>query len=60
MLTDRRFVCERANTLQKREFVNWLFNSDLYNQNGLYRKAPMFGILSLNHLKIKEKGLVIL
>ncbi len=59
LLTDMKHVYSRADTLQKREFVNMVFDSNLYYENGIYRTPTMFGLLSHNHLKRKEKGLLI-
>ena len=59
LLTDMNHVYSRADTLQKREFVNMVFDSNLYYENGIYRTPTMLGLLSHNHLKMKEKGLLI-
>jgi len=56
MLTDIRYVYSKADILQKREFVNLVFDSNLYYQNGIYRTPTMMSILSHNYLKMKEKG----
>jgi len=53
------FVYSKANTLQKREFVNIVFDSNLYYENGIYRTPTMMDLLSSNHLKIKEEKLLI-
>src|SRR5690606_1117557 len=45
--------------LQKREFVNRVFDSNLYYEKGIYRTPTMLGLLSHKHLKMKEKGLLI-
>ena len=54
-----RHVYTVSDTLQKREFVNRVFDSNLYYENGIYRTPTMLGLLSHNHLKMKEKGLLI-
>jgi len=54
-----RHVYSKSDTLQKREFVNRVFDSNLYYENGIYRTPTMLGLLSHNHLKMKEKGLMI-
>ncbi|QNL47771.1 hypothetical protein H8S90_13165 [Olivibacter sp. SDN3] len=59
LLTDMRHVYSKSNTLQKREFVNMVFDSNLHYESGIYRIPTMLGILSHNHLKMKEKGLLI-
>lgn len=59
LLSDMRYVYSKSDTLQKREFVNLVFDSNLYYENGLYRTPTMLGVLSRNHLKMKERGLLI-
>ena len=59
LLTDMKHVYSRADTLQKREFVNMVFDSNLYYENDIYRTPTMLGLFSHNHLKMKEKGLLI-
>lgn len=56
-LTDMKFVYSKANTLQKREFVNIVLDNNLYYKNGIYRTPTMMGLFSINHLKIKEENL---
>ena len=58
-LTDMKFVYSKANTLQKREFVNIVFDSNLYYENGIYRTPTMMDLFSNNHLKMKEENLLI-
>ena len=58
-LTDMKFVYSKANTLQKREFVNIVFDSNLYYENGIYRTPTMLDLFSINHLKMKEENLLI-
>ena len=48
---DMKFVYSKANTLQKREFVNIVFNSNLYYEKGIYRTPTMMDLFSINHLK---------
>ncbi|GEP90751.1 hypothetical protein CTE07_23960 [Chitinophaga terrae (ex Kim and Jung 2007)] len=59
LLTDMRYVYTKSDTLRKREFVNLVFDSNLYYQDGIYRTPTMLGVLSHNHLIMKEKGLLI-
>ncbi len=54
LLTDMRHVYTVSNTLQKREFVKRVFDSNLYYENGIYRTPTILGLLSHNHLKMKE------
>lgn len=58
-LTDMKFIYDQADTLQKREFVNIVFDSNLYYENGIYRTPTMIALFSNNHLKMKEKNLLI-
>ena len=57
--TDMKFVYSKANTLQKREFVNVVFDSNLYYEKGIYRTPTMMDLFSSNHLKMKEENLLI-
>ncbi|MDX6187840.1 recombinase family protein [Flavobacterium sp. Fl-318] len=59
MLTDLKFVYSNADIMQKREFVNLVFDSNLYYQEGIYRTPTMMNILSCNHLIMKEKGCLV-
>lgn len=59
LLTDLCHVYDSADTMQKREFVNLVFDSNLYYEKGIYRTPTMLDFLSHNHLKMKEKGLLI-
>jgi len=58
-LTDMKFIFEQADILQKREFVNIVFDSNLYYENGFYRTPTMMDLFSVNHLKMKEESLLI-
>lgn len=40
---------------RKREFVNLVFDSNLYYENGIYRTPTMLNTFSSNSLKIKQK-----
>ncbi len=59
LLTDLRYVFTQADTIQKREFIAQGFDSNLYYENGVYRTPTMLEIFSHNHLKMREKNLVI-
>ncbi len=54
-----RYVYSRSDTRQKREFVNLVFDSNLYYRNGIYRTPAIMDIFSHNYLKIREKGYLI-
>lgn len=59
LLGDVRHVYSSANTLQKREFVNMVFDGNLYYQEGIYRTPTMLDIFSRNASKMEEKGYLI-
>lgn len=59
LLTDLKLVYLKSDTLQKRQFVNLVFDSNLYYENRIYRTPTMLNILSGKHLIMKEKGLLI-
>ena len=54
-----RAAYENAETVDKREFVELVFTNNLYYQDGIYRTPTMLSLVSHNHLKMKEKGLLI-
>lgn len=58
-LSDIRQIYSKASTIEKREFVNLVFDSNLYYENGIYRTPTMLGIFSHNCLKMKDKGLLV-
>jgi site-specific DNA recombinase len=58
-LTDIPYVYSKSDTLQKREFINLVFDNNLYYHNGIYRTPTMLNIFSHNHLKMREKGYLI-
>lgn len=59
MLTDIKFMYNKADIIQKRDFVNMVFDSNLYYQEGIYRTPTMMNIFSNNHLIMKDKGYLI-
>ena len=59
LLTDISSVYTKANTLEKREFVNLVFDSNLYYEEGIYRTPTMLHVFTCNQLKMKNKGLLI-
>ncbi|MFT4204309.1 MAG: recombinase family protein [Chitinophagaceae bacterium] len=58
-LSDMRYVFTASSTIQKRDFINRVFDSNLYHQEGIYRTPTMLRVLSHNVLKMKEKGFLI-
>jgi len=56
MLSDIGSIYEQADTLKKREFVNLVFDSNLYYESGIYRTPTMLDIFSHNASKMEEKG----
>ena len=59
LATDIRGLFEKADTVAKQEFVKLGFDNNLYYEKGIYRTPTMLGILSRNHLKMREKGVLI-
>jgi len=59
MLTDIKYVYLKADIMQKREFVNLVFDSNLYYQEGIYRTPTMMNVFSHNSLLMKDKGYLI-
>jgi len=59
LATDIRGLFEKADTVAKQEFVKLGFDNNLYYEKGIYRTPTMLSILSRNHLKMREKGLLI-
>lgn len=56
LLTDIKSVYETATTVQKREFVNMVFDSNLYYEKGIYRTPTMLDLFSQNASKMEDKG----
>nr|WP_315167163.1 recombinase family protein [uncultured Flavobacterium sp.] len=59
LLGDIRHIYTKADILQKREFVNMVFDGNLYYQEGIYRTPTMLDLLSHNASKMEEKGYLI-
>jgi site-specific DNA recombinase len=57
-LKDIKEIYVSANTIQKREFVKQVFDSNLYYESGIYRTPTMMPIMARNSLIMKEKGLI--
>lgn len=47
------YVYSEADTIQKREFIQRVFDNNLYYPNGIYRIPAMMDVFSHNHLKMK-------
>lgn len=45
---------------KKQQFVNLVFDNNLYYENGIYRTTRLHPLLSGNELTLKEKGLLII
>ena len=56
LLGDIRHIYTKSDTLQKRAFVNMVFDGNLYYQEGIYRTPTMMDIFSHNASKMEEKG----
>lgn len=59
LLGNIRQIYTKSDTLQKREFVNRVFDGNLYYQEGIYRTPTMLDIFSHNASKMEEKGCLI-
>jgi site-specific DNA recombinase len=59
MLTDIRHIYDKATTIQKREFVNMVFDNNLHYQEGIYRIPTTLDLLSHNASTMEEKGYLI-
>ena len=57
-LTNVGHIYSVSNTLQKREFVNLVFDNNLYYKDGIYRTPTMMKVFSHNTLIMREKGLL--
>lgn len=56
---DIKAIFHEFDTLEKREFIDLVFDSNLYYENGIYRTPTMMSILSINYLKMRELGVMI-
>lgn len=59
LMGDIRHVYTKLDVLQKRQFVNMVFDGNLYYEQGIYRTPTMMEIFSHNASKMKEKGYLI-
>ena len=59
LLTDLPYVYNKSSTLQKREFISMVFDTNLYYEQGVYRTPTMLSVFSHNHLLMKDKGYLI-
>jgi site-specific DNA recombinase len=59
LLGDIRHIYTKSGTLQKREFVNMVFDGNLYYQEGIYRTPTMLDMFSHNASKMEEKGCLV-
>jgi len=59
LLGDIRQIYTNSDILQKREFVNIVFDGNLYYQDGIYRTPTMLDLLSHNSNKMEENGYLI-
>ena len=59
-LSDFKGIYEKSDTLEKRELIDLVFDSNLYYEKGVYRTPTMMSILSTNHLKMRSLGLLFL
>lgn len=59
LLTDMKFVYEQADTLNKREFVKQVFDSNLYYENGIYQTPTMLPLFARKYLEMRDEGFLI-
>lgn len=59
-LSNFREIYEKSDTLEKREFLDLVFDSNLYYESGSYRTPTMMPMLSHNYQKMKDLGLLFL
>jgi site-specific DNA recombinase len=58
-LSNLGFIFEKANTLEKQELINLVFERNLYYQDGVYRTPTMMELFTHNSHIMNEKGLLI-
>ncbi len=58
-MTDLKSTYHKFDTLEKREFIDLVFDSNLYYENGMYRTPTMKNILSSKRLKMRELEVLI-
>jgi len=59
LLGDIRHIYTKSDVLQKRQFVNMVFDGNLYYEKGIYRTPTMLDLLSHNASKMEKKGYLI-
>ncbi|MNQ47549.1 hypothetical protein D3C85_613940 [compost metagenome] len=55
VMTDISGVYNQDDTLRKREFINLVFDTNLYYENPIYRTLTMSTVFYFNHLEMKDK-----
>lgn len=58
LLSDLRQAFARLTVEKKHQFVNWVFDSSLSYEEGIYRTPYLIDFLRHNELTLKEKGLL--
>ena len=53
-MTDIKSVYHKFDTLEKREVIDFVFDSNLYYESGIYQTPTILNILSDNRLKMKD------
>ncbi len=56
---DIKYFYRKSDTLEKREFLDMVFDSNLYYEKGIYRTPTMIDELSNNILEMKELGVLV-
>ncbi|REG99390.1 hypothetical protein C8P67_1045 [Flavobacterium aquicola] len=59
LLGDIKHIYTESDILQKREFVNMVFDGNLYYEQGIYRTPTMLDIFSHNASKMEERSYLI-
>ena len=54
LMADVKYIYHKSDTLEKREFIDLFFDSNLYYENGIYRTPTMLTMLTHNYLKIRS------
>ncbi|KLT65956.1 hypothetical protein AB669_07180 [Pedobacter sp. BMA] len=46
-------------TLEKQEYIDLVFDSNLYYENGIYRTPTIMNLLSINYFRMRDLGVMI-
>jgi site-specific DNA recombinase len=59
MLSDMKYIYQKADILAKREFIKLVFDSNLYYEKGIYRTPTMVPIFFIKAQEMSVKGYLI-